>query len=95
MLVDAGWVIGALVIGEIIGFITAAFFRSAKEADEEYLGLVKSSDEPKYECRTNAMEECGNACCYYCTGKENCDWACLCNPENCGLSISKEVIDNA
>lgn len=40
----------------------------------------------EHKCKINFELGCGNACCKYCLGIDECDWACHGNPESCGLT---------
>lgn len=87
MSVGIGWVIAALIVGSIIGFIIAACCIAASDAYEERERMSKNQNKPVYRCKTNAIKECGDTCCLNCIGKHDCDYACEGNPENCGMSI--------
>ncbi len=73
-------VVIAFVIGELIGFMVAAYFKGAKDAET----TIKV---PEPRCKTNALKECGNQCCSFCLGATECRYACRLRPGECGQAV--------
>lgn len=51
------------------------------------LALKGMDDEPYYKCRTNTIKECGDMCCMFCLGANECKYACKGDPSNCGMQM--------
>ena len=44
---------------------------------------------PDYKCRNNVELGCGDTCCRFCIGANECKYACQGRPDECGLSENK------
>lgn len=74
------------IMGATVGIFTAGLLATSKINNERTI----TTTEPYYKCKVNPLDACGDTCCKFCLGANDCMWACGGNPAECGQSFEAE-----